>query len=149
MKKRLAAILGIGIVVAGLFGAAPATAAGGSWQPYGTSFTTPSNWYCSATGNNTLISSQSCVVRSGNYVQAATIVRNLSSSQVSVRVDDQALTTESGAKIGKGDCVSSGVAANSFSVCFSPTVAWAGPVKAAGLVWQAGGNGWMNVSPWA
>lgn len=149
MKKKLSATFAVGMILAAVFTAQPASAAAGSWQPYGTSFTTPSNWYCSSTGNNTLISSQTCVVRSGAYVQAATIVRNLSSSAVSVRVEDQAIQTEWGTRIGRGDCVSSGVAANSVSVCFTPTVEWASPVNAWGTVWQGNGGGWSNVSPWA
>lgn len=146
--KLSKALVAIGLVIASLFIAQPASAATGSWQPYGSSFSTPSNWYCSSTSNGTLVSSQVCIVRSGAYVQAATIVRNLSSSQVIVSVDDHRVQPEVGYVDGRGSCAPSGVAPVSVSVCFGPTVVSYSPTRAIGTV-RSGGYGFGNSSPWA
>lgn len=121
MKRRYAAILGIGIVLAGMFTAQSASAAGG-WQPYGTNFVTPSNWYCGGSASGAGLSAQTCVVRSGNYVQSATIVRNNTSAEISAQVSANLGNGDDWDALTTANCASSGIAANSVSVCFSPTV---------------------------
>lgn len=132
MKRRYAAILGIGIVLAGMFTAQSASAAG-SWQPYPGGFSTPSNWHCGPTKDGPRLSAQACVVRSGNYVQAATIVRNRSSVEVFTGVYVQQLKSGSTVLNG-GQCRASGVAANSVSVCFTSTTTSSGFVTSNATV---------------
>lgn len=120
MKKRYGAILGIVVVLAGLFTAQSANAAG-VWQPYPGGFTTPSNWTCGLTLNGPKLSAQTCVVRSGDYTQSATIVRNRTSSLVTTQVAAR-LVNDGPYPITTANCLASGVGANSVSVCFSPTV---------------------------
>ncbi|MCM3657770.1 hypothetical protein M3147_10955 [Agromyces mediolanus] len=130
-----------------LFGAQPAQAEGtGSWSPNGSSFSIPSNWSCSATGRDGAVYFQVCVVRSGNYVQAATIVNNTGNSQRLVGVDQtpssSTTTYQSHVK-----CAISGVAAKSISVCFSATA------QSSALVRYFASFDWpwdiYNPSPWA
>ncbi|MFE6736278.1 hypothetical protein [Microbacterium sp. NPDC057650] len=117
MKKGYTAIAAIGLMIAALFIAQPASAATGSWAPKGGSFTIPSNWHCGTTTSGPRLSAQTCVVRSGNYVQAATIVRNRASSGTTASVN-QVLTENASA----GVCAASTIAARSISVCMTPTV---------------------------
>ncbi|MBT2483374.1 MULTISPECIES: hypothetical protein [unclassified Microbacterium] len=118
MKKRSTALAAVVLLLVGVFTAQPASAAPtGNWQPYPGGFSAPSNWNCGPTSNGPAVSAQACLVRSGNYVQAATIVRNRTSSQVITSVY-QVLSF--GAT--SGTCEASGIAANSVSVCFTSTI---------------------------
>lgn len=148
MRKRFAAIAALTLVIIGLAGGQSASAAGGgSWQPYGSTFTVPSNWTCGATSNQSNFSAQTCIVRSGNYVQLATIVRNRQPYPISVSVD-QTMYNEYDVVRAEGDCATSDLSANSYSVCFSPTVTSTVEVSSTSVVSNAAM--WVSlVSPWA
>lgn len=133
MKKRYGAVLAIVVVLAGLFTAQSASAAG-VWKPYPGSFSAPSNWYCGSTVNGPKLSAQTCVVRSGSYVQSATIVRNRTSSLVISQVSATLIDGDSPAPATTANCPASGVGAMSVSVCFSPTVKVTGVVASAANV---------------
>jgi hypothetical protein len=105
-----------------------ATAAMAGWKPYGNinPITSSSSiWKCGATqslGNGTNVGAQVCTVRSSDRqgVQGAVIVRNdsnyLYSTSASMTVYNQYARIA-----GNWSCSSSGVAANSWSVCFGTT----------------------------
>lgn len=148
MKQRLSAVAVFFLVLAGLFAAQPASASTGSWQPYGSSFTVPSNWYCGTTDNGPELSAQSCIVRSGNYVQVVTIVKNRQPYQVVASVS-QSMYNANDVRRTDGDCAASGLAANSFSVCFTNTVTSSILVSSSAVVSRAGGGYLVAQSPWA
>lgn len=148
MKKRYSAILGVVIVLAGMFTAQSASAASGGWQPYPGGFTTPSNWTCGSTVNGPKVSAQACVVRSGYYVQAVTIVRNRTSASVTAAVDQGLYNTLNNEKT-YGTCSASGLAPNSVSVCFTPTVWSSLNVTNAAVVREATSAAMFPGSPYA
>lgn len=122
MKKRYGAFLGILVVLAGLFVAQPASA-DGNWRAYPNGFTKPANWTCGTTVSGPRLSAQTCVVRSGNYVQSATIVRNRTSTTALTEVSARLIYDgDAPDPLASADCPMSGVGAMSVSVCFSPTV---------------------------
>ncbi|ADJ49629.1 hypothetical protein AMES_7806 [Amycolatopsis mediterranei S699] len=129
----IAAGLGLGVAAA-----IPASAAeSGSWHAYGNTnpiTSSSATWHCA--GSKALASSvvaQVCAIRSvgGGAVQGAVIVRNNRASLYSVDAAMD-LYTSSGTRLGDWACASSGVAANSWSVCFGRTLAQSSPVNSVG-----------------
>jgi hypothetical protein len=125
------AVLGVGLAAAG-----PAAAATGSWVAYGNKnpiTTSESTWKCAATQPVTAdgkVGAQVCAIRSAdkNAVQAAVIVRNNRSSLYGVEAAaDLSRFAFVGGDVNAGfydrwTCSRSGVAANSWSVCFGESV---------------------------
>jgi hypothetical protein len=103
-----------------------AAGATGTWRPYGNTnpiTSSSSTWKCQSTKPVTSgVSSQVCTIRSrnGGSVQGAVIVRNNNSYLYSANAD-MYVYYESGTLRGNWYCSSSGVAANSWSVCFGKT----------------------------
>ncbi len=105
-----------------------ATAATAGWVSYGSInpiTSSSSSWRCAATqALSTKVGAQVCTIRSadGNGVQGAIIVRNDNSYLYST---DARMTVkyDFGAIRGNWSCPSSGVGANSWSVCFGATFA--------------------------
>ncbi|WP_431892951.1 hypothetical protein [Micromonospora haikouensis] len=129
------AVVGLSVATAG-----PAAATeSGSWRAYGNTnpiTSSPSTWHCAATKTVvTNVLAQVCAIRSagGGAVQAAVIVRNNRSSLYSVTAAMD-LYTSSGAYLGDWVCSSSGVGANSWSVCFGRTLTQSSPVNSIGAV---------------
>lgn len=114
-----------------------ATAESGSWRAYGNTnpiTSSPSTWGCaSSTAVATNVIAQVCAIRSagGDAVQAAVIVRNNRASLYSVQAAMD-LYTLFGIKLGDWVCPSSGVGANSWSVCFGRTINETSLVNSAG-----------------
>jgi hypothetical protein len=114
----IAALLGLTVATA-----APASAAEGSWKAYGNTnpiTSSPHKWVCAGSKSiATDVLAQVCVIRtaSGGSAQGAVIVRNNRSSAFSTtaRVD---LWTAEHDQFDWWYCTSSGVGANSWSVCF-------------------------------
>jgi hypothetical protein len=110
------------------------------WQSYGSTnpitSTTSSlawRWTCGRTeGVPTNLASQVCVVRDStrNYVRGAVIVRNNNSSLYSASASVQ--ITNSTTTFDDSSCSSSGVGANSWSVCYGPWINWSSSVQAIG-----------------
>ncbi|QLD28161.1 hypothetical protein HXZ27_31405 [Micromonospora carbonacea subsp. aurantiaca] len=126
-------VLGLSLATAG---PAAATEAG-SWRAYGNTnpiTSSPSTWHCASTKTVvTDVLAQVCAIRSsgGGAVQAAVIVRNNRSSLYSVTAAMD-LYTSSGGYLGDWVCSSSGVGANSWSVCFGRTLTQSSPVNSVG-----------------
>jgi hypothetical protein len=101
----------------------PASAAAGSWKAYGNTnpiTSSPHKWVCAGSKSiATDVLAQVCVIRSssGGSVQGAVIVRNNRSSGFSTTATVDLWTRDRG-QLGIWDCPSSGVALNSWSVCF-------------------------------
>ncbi|PRY38924.1 hypothetical protein [Umezawaea tangerina] len=120
----------------GWVGAGSAAAATGSWVAYKKSpfEVGTSTWHCGQTwpvGSNLL--AQVCVVRTADehYAQSAVIVRNNNSFLVGMTA--QSDLSRGDEFVDRWSCASSGVAANSWSVCFGATGNyWAYYVKARG-----------------
>jgi hypothetical protein len=116
------AVVGLSLVTA-----SPATAATGAWTPYGNTnpiSSSNSTWGCARSkALTTNVVAQVCAIRApgGDAVQAAVIVRNSRSSLYSVSATAD-LWDEFG-ELDTWECGSSGVGANSWSVCFGRTVA--------------------------
>ncbi|WP_030478488.1 hypothetical protein [Lentzea albidocapillata] len=101
----------------------PASAAAGSWKAYGNTnpiTSSPHTWACA--GSKTIgtdVLAQVCAIRSssGGSAQGAVIVRNNRPGLFSTTamVD---LWTQGRGQLGIWECPSSGVAGNSWSVCF-------------------------------
>ncbi|WP_338496089.1 hypothetical protein [Streptomyces sp. SJL17-4] len=128
----ITAALGLSLSTAG-----PAAAAdSGSWRAYGNTnpiTSSSSTWHCAGTKTiATNVGAQVCAIRSqgGGSVQAAVIVRNNRSSLYSVQAAMD-LYSSSG-KLGAWLCSSSGVGANSWSVCFGKTLSQSGAVDSVG-----------------
>jgi hypothetical protein len=119
--------------------AVPAAAAAGTWRAYGNTnpiTSSSSTWRCA--GSKTIVTgviAQACAIRSanGSGVQAAVIVRNNQSGLygAEARMD---LYTASGTHLGDWKCPSSGVGANSWSVCFGTTLAESSQVNSFGAL---------------
>lgn len=145
LKKWAKVAAAAALVLAGLFTAQSASASG-SWQPYPPGgFTTPSNWTCGPSDNASPFAAQTCTVRSGNYVQTATIVSNGGQFEAITSIY-QWMENSKYVQLTAGSCSSSGIAANSVSVCFTPTVYSPLPVKSRAT--SAFGVLTMG-SPWA
>jgi hypothetical protein len=109
-----------------------ATAATAGWVSYGSTnpiTSSSSSWRCNSTvsiGSN--VGAQVCTIRSPDRagVQGAVIVRNNNSYVYSTNAD-MIVYYEGGFRTrGQWSCSSSGVAANSWSVCFGSTFAASG-----------------------
>ncbi len=130
----ITAALGLGLATAGP-GAATES---GSWRAYGNTnpiTSSTSTWHCASSRTvATNVVAQVCAVRApgGGAVQAAVIVRNNRSSLYSVEAGMD-LYTSSGTYQGDWLCQSSGVGANSWSVCFGRTLPQSSPVNSAGF----------------
>ncbi len=126
------AFLGLSLVTAG-----PAAAIeSGTWSAYGNTnpiTSSSATWKCGGTkpiGTN--VGAQVCALRSagGSTVQGAVIVRNNRSSPYSVAA---AMDLSSGTVLGIWACPSSGVGANSWSVCFGRSLSQSSPVNSVGI----------------
>ena len=114
----ITALLGLTLVTAG-----PASASAGSWKAYGNTnpiTSSPHRWACAGSkAIATDVVAQVCAIRSsgGGSAQGAVIVRNNRSGLFSTTamVD---LWTQARGQLGIWECPSSGVGANSWSVCF-------------------------------
>jgi hypothetical protein len=154
--KRLAAsavvvvpaVFGLGLATAG-----PAAADAGSWRAYGNTnpiTSSDAKWACARTQPvSTDVSAQVCAVRSrqgrGNGVQTAVIVRNNRSSSYPVEAAAD-MPSGLGGSVGRWECSRSGVAANSWSVCFGTTEEVRYPISVQA---HGGANGVdLGVSPW-
>ncbi|MHA3723830.1 hypothetical protein ACXR2T_08115 [Leucobacter sp. HY1910] len=78
----------------------------GTWYPISDSWNTPSSWHCGSASSNSRFAMRACVVRVGNAVQPATIVRNLTSIQYNNVSLNQSLYSASGATLAVGGCPS-------------------------------------------
>lgn len=128
MKPRFFTLLLALVMAAGLTVVAPqsATASDGTtWRSYnGSTWTNPAGWYCGKTVNGTLLSTQACVIKSGNVRKVALIVRNRASISVSVSGADvhHFMRSASGSETMKTSvCKASAIAAKSVSVCYAGT----------------------------
>jgi hypothetical protein len=139
MFKRLAvAVTAVIIAVAGLVlvTAGPAAAARGRWKSYGNTnpiSSSPSTWSCGRTrdiefGDYSVVA-QSCAIRTpdGTGVQVAIIVRNNRSSLYGVAAQ-VTMNDSYEVRLGVWGCATSGVAPDSWSVCFGETRPSPGPV---------------------
>ncbi|WP_328998008.1 hypothetical protein OHA18_26525 [Kribbella sp. NBC_00709] len=110
----------------------------GAWRAYGNTnpiTSSSSTWRCTkSVGAGWNINAQLCAVRSAFSAgaQAAVIVRNNSGDLVSAEAYAELWDDPHGEEIASWACGKSGVAANSWSVCFGHTVPYAFPVFA----WQ-------------
>ncbi|MFH9015601.1 S1 family peptidase [Streptomyces sp. NPDC017943] len=119
--------------------AVPAPAAAGAWRAYGNTnpvTSSSSTWRCAASKTiSTGVIAQVCAIRSsnGSGVQGAVIVRNNQSGLygAEARMD---LYTASGTHLGDWKCPSSGVGANSWSVCFGTTLSQSSQVNSFGAL---------------
>lgn len=127
----ITAVLGASLATAG-----PAAAADGTWHAYGNTnpvTSSSSTWHCASTKEVADdVHAQVCAIRSsgGGSVQAAVIVRNDRSSFYSAAAFMDLRTSSAG--LGNWSCASSGVGANSWSVCFGKTLTQSSPVSSAG-----------------
>ncbi len=100
-----------------------ATAATAAWKPYGNTnpiTSSTSTWKCNSSVTvTTNVISQVCTIRSASKtsVQGAIIVRNNKSTSYTTSASMD-VYYENGNYAGRWTCSSSGVAANSWSVCF-------------------------------
>lgn len=122
--RKLARVVVLIAIFLGLFIApTPANASGtGTWSAKPSSWTLPSNHHCGSSHTGTGTAMQSCVVRSGNYVQAALVLRNLSSSSRPVGETWVVLWDGRDAMAYDVSCPSSSMAPNGVSVCYGPTL---------------------------
>lgn len=138
------AVAGLAAVIAAVFGlslatAGPAAAANGSWRAYGNTnpiTSSTSTWRCTSTTPVAPdVLAQVCAVRaqSGSHVQAAVIVRNNRSILYGATAWADLYSSEIGT-LGEWVCPSSGVGANSWSVCFGRTLPHSFPVRSKGSV---------------
>ena len=128
----VATVFGLGLATAG-----SAAAAAGQWQAYGNTnpvTSSSSTWQCHVTVTfDVSVHAQVCAVRSssGTHVQGAVIVRNNRSSLYSANAE-VTVRNVFDTNLGTWTCSYSGVAANSWSVCFGSTFGHTGPVHALG-----------------
>ncbi|MEU9137243.1 trypsin-like serine protease [Streptomyces sp. NPDC048404] len=119
--------------------AVPPAAANGAWRAYGNTnpiSSSTSKWHCASSKTITTgVVAQACAIRSSNGtgVQAAIVVRNNQSGLygAEARMD---LYTASGTRLGDWKCPSSGVGANSWSVCFGTTLTESSQVNSYGML---------------
>nr|BFE47589.1 hypothetical protein GCM10017745_10160 [Saccharothrix mutabilis subsp. capreolus] len=135
LTTMVATVLGLGLA-----GAGSAVADAGVWRAYGNTnpiTSSTSTWRCSSsTTIAASVSAQVCAVRShsGASVQTAVIVRNNGSGLYVTEATASMYTLYNGsyALLGTWSCPPSGVAANSWSVCFGSTFTYTGSVTAQG-----------------
>jgi hypothetical protein len=140
---------GLGLTLATAGSASAAVAASGSWHAYGNTnpiTSSSATWHCA--GSKALATSvvaQVCAIRSagGGAVQGAVIVRNNRAALYSVDAAMD-LFTSSGTDLGIWECASSGVAANSWSVCFGRTLTQSRAVNSVGAAKGVD----LGTSPW-
>lgn len=146
----ITAVLGLSLATAGPAAATDAGPAAvtdaGTWRAYGNTnpiTSSPATWRCA--GSKTIgasVLAQVCAIRSstGGSVQAAVIVRNNRSSLYSARADVHLYAVNPATRLGSWECASSGVGANSWSVCFGETLSKPSSVKvnSAGLLNNVG-----------
>ncbi len=137
------ALAGLTIIVTAVFGLSLATvgsaaaAESGTWRPYGNTnpiTSSSSTWKCAGTQPvAAYVFARVCAIRSpgGGAVQGAVIVRNNRSNLYSASAAMD-LHNSSGAALGLWVCPSSGVGANSWSVCFGRTLTQGSQVNSAG-----------------
>jgi len=98
-----------------------ATAAVAGWMPYGNTnpiTSSSASWRCASTKPiATNVGAQVCTVRGSQGVRGAIIVRNNTNSLYSVSAN-MTVYYDHGSTRGNWSCSSSGVGANSWSVCF-------------------------------
>ena len=130
------AVVGLGLATAGSASAVET----GSWSPFGNTnpiTSSSSRWACGdTTPVATSVIAQVCAIRSSDQVdvQAAVIVRNNRSTQF-VAPETSMNLEILGTPFNSWACPSSGLAANSWSVCFGTTQHVDGPeVQSAGHV---------------
>jgi len=127
------AVVGLSLAVAG-----PAAADTGVWRAYGNKnpiTSSWSTWTCAPSVRiETNVAAQVCVVRSvsGASVQAAVIVRDNQAGLFATNAR-ASLFNQADAVLYAADCPRSGVAADSWSVCFGETIAHGNSVHAGGL----------------
>ncbi|WP_199924561.1 hypothetical protein [Streptomyces sp. WM6386] len=134
----LTAVLGLSLATAGPAAATDA----GTWRAYGNTnpiTSSSATWHCAASKTvATSVLAQVCAIRSsgGGSVQAAVIVRNNRSSLYSATANMDLYTAAPATYLGDWACASSGVGANSWSVCFGKTLSKPSSVKvnSAGLL---------------
>jgi hypothetical protein len=118
----ITALLGLGLLTAGPASAEPEI---GTWVPYGNKnpiTTSSSHWRCASSVEvSTSVAAQVCSIRSrdGLLVQSAVIVRNNRSGLFSTTASMSAWNPLNDEMFYQWNCPSSGVGANSWSVCFS------------------------------
>lgn len=128
-------VLGVSLAVAG---PAAADDLPGVWKPYGNTnpiTSSPSTWRCAPTvtiASN--VGAQACIIRSpsGAAVQTAVIVRNNRSSLVAVSAATGLRNANGDDLLSPWKCQASGVAKNSWSVCFGDTLARRSSASAIG-----------------
>ncbi len=126
-RRTAAALVTLVAFAAALTMSAPATARDvgtGTWRTLNpTTFKIPANWRCSATKGNVGISiAQMCIVRSGNYVQPALIIRNSTYRNLSAQPYVSISALEAGAIVKSSwVCPPSSLAPRGLSVCFGAT----------------------------
>lgn len=129
----ITAVLGLSLATAGA-----ASAADGNWAHYGNKnpiTSSSSTWRCGPTETVELrVVAQVCAIRSasGASVQGAVIVRNNRDTSYNIDAWVRVRNSYVGSIAGTWDCKTTGVAANSWSVCFGETLAKLGSVYAAG-----------------
>lgn len=147
MKRALIVLMSVISAFLLCTGMAAATETG-TWRAYGNTnpiTSSPSTWHCASSQTvATNVSAQVCVVRSasGDAVQAAVVVRNNRSSLYATTASMN-LFSYSGLYLGDWACSSSGVGANSWSVCFGNTFTWGTLVNSAGYANDVG----LGMSP--
>lgn len=118
----IAAFLGLSLATAGT-----AAADTGYWRPYGNTnpiTSSSSTWKCgSSLTFTTNVVAQTCAIKTadGSGAQAAVIVRNNRSTTYIVSAATYLRSSHDGV-LGYWRCPSSGVAANTWSVCFGVTL---------------------------
>lgn len=148
LKRAIAVLTATAVSVIGLSLVAASPAAAGTWRAYGNTnpiTSSSSTWRCAATKTiSTNVLAQVCAIRSeeGSGVQGAVIVRNNRSSLYSVDASMD-LKNSSGVVLGGWACPSSGVGANSWSVCFGSTLIQHNSVNSLG--WAKGE--YLGISP--
>ena len=136
------AVSGLNLAMAG-----PAAAAAGVWVPYGSTnpikSSTNATWVCGGTkpieGTAGTVIAQVCAVRSRtnrDRVQAALIVKNNRSSLYATDARAGLWDVQTGRNVNWWECLRSGVAAHTWSVCFGETIYYGWNVYA-----QGGANG--------
>ncbi|MFC8198710.1 hypothetical protein ACFUTV_25395 [Streptomyces sp. NPDC057298] len=139
------AVLGLSLATGG---PATATEAGpatttdaGTWRAYGNTnpiTSSPATWACAGSKTvATAVIAQVCAIRSsgGGSVQAAVIVRNNRSSLYSASAYVDLYTASPAIPLDSWECTSSGVGANSWSVCFGKTLSQPSSVKVYSVGW--------------
>lgn len=128
--------------------AAASGASSGTWSPQPPSYAIPASFHCGGTSGRNGIYAQNCLVRSGNYVQSALIVRNNTGKAVGVAASVGAFTVNQAA-LYVADCQSSSMSSTTgaISICFGPTVTSSLPVQARATLVTSADNAALSVLP--